>query len=521
MPLDPACIWQGLPARFTRSFAQCKVAAFINERQHPVALKDTTIRHFKRGTLNPKTGQPFKQLTDGKALYLVLIWNKDGSASHSWRFNYRRPKSVKRATITIGEYPLVSLADAREKALAYRRMLTAGNDPMAERKAEKQEAINAAKQEERIAEGKAPVGSFQHVAEEMLAERLKANSWGDSYLASAERDLRLRCFPFFASRQCSELEGPAFVAMARAILYGEAEINGVRKADYHGAKRALIVAKKVMGYAVLSGFAKANPITALGEFSDVLGPNPADPEHHAAAETPEELKVVMLALDNAPWEQTRRLSWVAVQTAQRPRNLSAMQWEHLELDGDEPQWVIPAALMKRVKKAKKKTSAPHFVPLARQTVALLREQRAYQATKGIASPFVFSNRNSAAKPMGRDTLNETMRKVGIEKGQQDPHGFRTTFRTLGEERCKIMPMHLERHIAHTKGVGLDQFAGLGVKTDLTSGMGRTYARMTYLDERRIDVQTWADYVDRTVYGTNVVALRPAMPPAPAPMPVAA
>lgn len=74
--------------------------------------------------------KPYK-LTDEKGLYLYV----SPQGGKLWRFDYRH--SDKRKTLSLGVYPDVSLSDAREKLADIRKLLAAGVDPAAQRKATK------------------------------------------------------------------------------------------------------------------------------------------------------------------------------------------------------------------------------------------------------------------------------------------------------------------------------------------------------------------------------------------------
>ena len=63
--------------------------------------------------------------------------------------------------MALGEYPLVSLGQAREVHLAARKIFAAGRDPMAQRKAERE-----AKQKEAEARQREAENSFENVARE-------------------------------------------------------------------------------------------------------------------------------------------------------------------------------------------------------------------------------------------------------------------------------------------------------------------------------------------------------------------
>jgi Arm DNA-binding domain len=108
-------------------------------------LNDTRIRSVKPGVRDTK-------LTDFDGLYLLVCKN----GSKLWRFAHRFGGKQKR--IPLGAYPEVTLADARDRRDAARKLVANGKDPSVERRLEK------------IAK---PAGgnSFREVAEEFLAKQ--------------------------------------------------------------------------------------------------------------------------------------------------------------------------------------------------------------------------------------------------------------------------------------------------------------------------------------------------------------
>jgi Arm DNA-binding domain len=72
--------------------------------------------------------KPFK-LSDSHGLFLLV--NPGGSKLWRWRYRFDRKEKL----MALGEYPIMSLARARELHFAGRKTLAAGIDPMAERKA--------------------------------------------------------------------------------------------------------------------------------------------------------------------------------------------------------------------------------------------------------------------------------------------------------------------------------------------------------------------------------------------------
>src|SRR3546814_10522558 len=90
-------------------------APTVTAKGGAVALTDTAIRRAK------PEDKPQK-LRDGGGLYLLM--RPDGA--RWWRMDYRRPVTGKRNTISLGTYPVVGLAEAREKHQAAKKLLAAG-----------------------------------------------------------------------------------------------------------------------------------------------------------------------------------------------------------------------------------------------------------------------------------------------------------------------------------------------------------------------------------------------------------
>ncbi|GBH28828.1 Arm DNA-binding domain-containing protein [Sphingobium xenophagum] len=96
--------------------------------------------------------KPYK-LADGHGLYLLVT----PQGGRYWRMNYRFDGKAK--TMAMGVFPLITLAEAREKREEARKLLATGSDPTATRKEiEAQEAFEA-------------TTGFRTVAEEWLAKR--------------------------------------------------------------------------------------------------------------------------------------------------------------------------------------------------------------------------------------------------------------------------------------------------------------------------------------------------------------
>ncbi|MOA33453.1 putative prophage CPS-53 integrase [compost metagenome] len=87
----------------------------------------------------------------------------------------------------------------------------------------------------------------------------------------------------------------------------------------------------------------------------------------------------------------------------------------------------------------------------------------------------------AARHIARDSLLAGLiHSLGCQRGSISAHGFRATYRTLGEEELDIDPIVLELALGHK----------------MPGVLGDTYARAQLLDKRRAAAQQWADYLDQ-------------------------
>lgn len=131
--------------------------------------------------------------------------------------------------------------------------------------------------------------------------------------------------------------------------------------------------------------------------------------------------------------------------------------------------------MMKGKLARKKDGPPHYVPLSRQAVAILRDL--YPLTGPVG--YVFPSRK-AGLPMSDGTINAALRTIGYSGHEMTGHGFRATGRTLIRERLGYDREVVERHLAH----GSDE------------ELGNAYDRAQFFDQRRQMIQGWSDYLDR-------------------------
>ncbi|HHA2840504.1 tyrosine-type recombinase/integrase [Stenotrophomonas maltophilia] len=403
-------------------------------------LTDTAIRKAKPG---PK---PTK-LRDGGGLYVQL--NPDGS--RWWRWDYRRPVTGKRNTLSLGTYPEVSLADARGRQAEARRLLASGIDPGEHRKAAKVAGVEKA------------ANSFEVVTREWLGKQ----KWVESYRCKVVAWMDNDVFPWIGGRPVAELAAPDFLRVARRI-----EERGA----IESAHRIMQNCGQVMRYAVATGRADRNPVADL---RGALAP-PME-RHHAAITDPRELGGLLRAIDAYAGDaSTRAALRLAPLVFVRPGELRHAEWSEIDLDAGE--WSIPAHKMKM--------REPHLVPLSSQAVAILRDLQPLTGHR----QYVFPGGRSPKRPLSDNALTAALRRMGFDKKTMTAHGFRATARTLLDEVLGWRPDLIEHQLAHA----------------VRDPNGRAYNRTSHLPERRKMMQAWADYLDalRADTGNVVVPFKP-------------
>jgi integrase len=103
---------------------------------------------------------------------------------------------------------------------------------------------------------------------------------------------------------------------------------------------------------------------------------------------------------------------------------------------------------------------------------------------------LFPNSHDPRRPASHTYLNKAVTGLGF-KGFS-PHGIRSTGSTMLHD-MGFRPEIVERQLAHQE----------------RSKTARSYNRALYLDERRLMMQTYADYLDGLRAGAKVTAIKKA------------
>ena len=373
-------------------------------------------------------------LKDDDGLYLEV----KPSGKKYWRLRYWI--DYKENRMSLGEFPLVSLAEARGKRDEKRRMIKDGVDPVAEKK------------EARAATS--PERTFEGVAREWIVKR--ENGVDEKTNTTNLRRLELNIFPFIGSRPINDITAPELLVCLNRI-----EARGAKDV----AKRVRVICSQVFRYAIAVG--KVDRDVA----ADLKGALPPRQKQHRAALTdPKEVGQLMLDIANC---KASHVVYCALRLAPlvfvRPGELRHAEWT--EFDFENALWRIPEKRMKKVKN----TQVQHIVPLSSQAIAILKEVKPITGN----GMYVFPSTRTASRPMSENTLNVALRRMGYEKAEMCAHGFRGMASTLLNEQGWNFDA-IEKQLAH---VPRDQVRA-------------SYNHAQYLPTRREMMQFWADYLNK-------------------------
>lgn len=394
-------------------------------------LSDTKARLAK------PADKPYK-LQDGNGLYLEVR----PTGKKVWRYRCWLPDG-KESTFTIGDYPAISLAEARTQRAEARATVKQGINPTQQRKLEQLAIV----QDREL--------TLAAVAEQWLAEEEK--HWS----ANTQRQVRT-----FLPRDLLDEYG---VLPIRDVTSAHV-LAAIKKVEERGAPSIARLVRQwagaIMRYAIRNLIIESDPTYALRGSIRM----PAS-KHHAHLEA-KDIPGFLAALDQY---QGFGLVPLAVRlqmlTFVRTQELRMAEWE--EFDLDDASWRIPGEKMKMRDK--------HIVPLSRQAVELVKQIREANWRK---SKYLFPNMRRPDDYITNTTILRAIELMGY-KGRMTGHGFRSMASTILNEHG-FNPKAVELQLAHQE----------------RNQSKKAYDHALLLPERRTLMQWWADYLDNAQKPTS-------------------
>lgn len=397
-------------------------------------LNDTTIRKARPRATAYK-------LSDGNGLQLRI----QPTGAKLWQYRFRLQR--RDLTASIGPYPEISLAEAREQLLALRRQVVQGVNPI---EAKRSEAARSQGDAER---------TFEVVARLWWADWKAARS--DSHTEYVKRRLEADVFPAIGGRPVGEIEAPELVRMAKKI-----EQRGALDI----AKRALQTCSQVFRYAIAHGWASRNPAKDFAP-ADVLATRKK--KNYARIDA-RELPALLRKIDAYQGSPGTRLAMkLLALTFVRTKELIEARWAEFDLEA--ARWDIPAERMKM--------RSPHLIPLSTQAVQVLRVLQEFSGGREL----LFPGERDHSRPMSSNTILAALERMGY-KGRMTGHGFRGLASTILHEQG-FDHAHIELQLAHQE----------------RNEVSAAYNHALYVDQRAKMMQAWGDYLE-ALARPNVVSL---------------
>ena len=391
-----------------------------------MALTNTAI-------VNAKPSEKAYKLYDTGGLYMQI----SPSGGKWWRLKYRF--NGKEKLISLGTYPKVTLANARDRRDSARKLLASDPpiDPSEHRKNVKAENLLSAKND------------FESVAREWWHSYMKDKA--ESHKQKVIRRFELYLFPWIGKSPISSITAPQIMEVIKRIE----KLNILETAH-----RTLQASGQVFRYAVQNGY------TIRDVTADLKGALPPTTVKHMAAFTePKEIAELLNAIDSFTGTLTVQCALkLSPLIFVRPGELRFAKWQEIDLNRAEWRYEVG------------KTKTLHLVPLSRQAIDILKTIHPLSGH----GEYVFRNGHSPQRPMSEAAINAALKRMGYDtQNEITGHGFRAMARTILHERLNIDPHIIEHQLAHKV-------------PDL---LGTAYNRTKFLDQRKEMMQKWADYLD--------------------------
>jgi len=343
---------------------------------------------------------------DGNGLYLVV----DPSGARRWivRVVVKGQKNKKGAPLRtdfgLGGADIVTINQARDRALEYRRMAKQGLNPR----------FNA----------KQDIPNFEEFSQQVHIDRMptwKNAKHGQQWINT----LRDYAFPKIGRMPVDSIGQPE-VLMCLSPIWTE---------KHETAGRLSQRIKIVLDVAKSKGFRSGeNPVTAIKE-SQALPKVKAKPKHHKAMPW-QDVPAFFADLKTRNAMAAKALMFTCL-TGSRTGEALGLKWD--EIDFDARTWTCPAERMK--------TSEAHRVPLTDEMLSIIEPLKAMQ------SDFVFEGQKRH-KPLSNMSMLMLLRRMQVEG--VTVHGFRSTFRDWASEVANVPREVAEMSLAHQVGSDVER-----------------------------------------------------------------
>ena len=403
-------------------------------------LSAKAVQSLQHNGVGRKTMHPVG-VVDG--LYLVIY----ETGSRSWLF--RAMLNGRRRHFGLGSARFVTLAEAREKAKAWKKLIAEGIDPIASKKAVEERRINFAD----------AVDLFSELELQDVKEK-ERKAWRSS--------LNTHIIPWLGKRDVNTITSLQVAEVMKPLWIEKREM----------AKKLRIRLDKIFVWLKAKGYRTDDSPAKWADLKPILNPLGRDKvtQHRPAIPFVQAPTWFSLLRQKEPIS-ARALEFLCL-TAVRSGDVRFLTWK--EIDFDSEVWTIPPN-----REGTKLKTRHHTVPLTAPMMKLLRDAEDIRF-----SDYVFPGVNGG--PMSDSTISKIMREIHNDEvnlgrsgflDQQTgkravPHGLRSTFRDWVAELTDYPGELAEIAIAHKQG----------------SDTELAYKRMSQVEKRRPMMADWGEYL---------------------------
>ncbi len=387
-------------------------------------------------------GEKEYRLSDGGGLYLVVKPN----GGKLWRWSYEF--NGKEKLLSYGPYPAVTLSQARELHKEAQAQKRQGVDPAAAKQARKREEEESKQESSKL--------TFAALTAEWMKTWSKAKS--TRYVETVETRLNRDILPVIGSIPVDQLKAAVLVKIVSGI-------QDDRDAE-DLARRTLQKMKQILRYAVAKGYIENNPLADTKPSDFLRSHTVTNFARIDVEDLPELLKRIEI-YEGTPL--TRLAIKLMTLTFLRTTSLITAEWSEIDFEGK--RWKVPTEHMKG-------HSSPHIVPLAHQTIQVLKLVHTISGK----SKYLFPGQGPKNPTMSNGTILKALERMGY-RSMMTGHGFRGIASTILHE-CGHANEHIDLQLAHLKR-----------SKNKVSG---AYDYAKYLVQRTYMMQDWADFIDETL-----------------------
>ena len=365
---------------------------------------------------------------DGNGLYLVI------ESSGAKRWMQRLVIQGRRRDIGLGSVKIVTLEEARDCAVQYRRIARAGGDPVAERR----KAIGSTL-------------TFKETA--LKVHHLNLPTWDNEKHASQWlSSLENHVFPIIGNKAIGSITSSDIMKVLTPIW--------VNKPDT--AKKIRQRLRTVVKWARAQGnFTGHDPI----EIAEAALPKVKQSTNHFKSAPFASIPLIFNQMERSKLNPSAKFSvQILILTACRTTEVIESTWD--EIDFKNKLWRIPAKRMKM--------NSPHNIPLSDGAMAVLKKAQDLRTDSHLIFPSPLSNR-----PLSSNALLHALQKR--LKIDATIHGMRSAFKDWVAETTNYPNEVSEMALAHS----------------ISNQTEAAYRRGELLDKRRSMMQDWSDFVQGT------------------------